>query len=333
MKNNILFIGPYRQRDINGLWSKALAHNIIQSSSNVQLRPIFIDTKYKVNNIDKVLIDHEQTRLDSITTVVQHVPIEQASVINAVEKNILIPIISSNLVDKHHVEQLTKFNALFIDNKYDAIRVSQSYPILQKITKNIDYVFEIDSTTAAAFNIGLFNHSKKLYMVCDYRLNMRTIYDIIVSFVANIKSRDIALILFMLDISSAEKTELENFIQETYKNMDVPYTIGRVIVAPITSDLNNVCAAHKSGDVFIDAADYGSNSINTKIAESLNKQILKVDTEYVFGLVDNSNRISHKGSVKLSSQAINNSIKRYTETLNPVNATSLFKTQHINKYI
>lgn len=333
MKNNILFIGPYRQRDINGLWSTALAHNIISSTNSIKLRPIFIDSKYAIQKIDTLLIDHEQTQLDNIDTVIQHVPIEQASVIDAAKKNILIPIISSDIVEKHHISQLAKFDAILIDNKYDSIRMSQSYPVLQKLYKNIDYVFEVNSTTPAVFNLGLFNHSKKLYMVCDYRLNIRTIYDVIVSFVANIKSKDIALILFLLDISPQEKTDLETFIKETYRAMNLPYTIGRVIIAPITSDLNNIYAAHKSGDVFIDAIDYGSNSINNKLADSLKKQTLKIDSEYIFGLLDSSNHISHKGSIKLSSQTINNGIKRYMETLNPINATSLFKTQHINKYI
>lgn len=333
MKNNILFIGPYRQRDINGLWARALAHNIIGSANNSKLRPIFIDPKYAIQQIDSKLIEHEKVSLDHIDTVIQHVPIEQASVIQAVRKNILIPIIGSDLVDKHHMQQLAKFDSIFIDNKYDSIRMSQAYPALQKLYKNIDYIFEIDSTSFATFNTGLFNHSQKLYMVCDYKPNIRTIYDIIVSFVAHIRSKDIALILFLLDISAQEKTEIEAFIRETYKAMDLPYSIGRVVVAPITSDLNNIYAAHKSGDVFIDAIDYGSNSINMKIASGLNKKILKIDSEYIFGLVNSSNHISRRGSLKLSSQAINNGIKRYMETLSPINSTSLFKTQHITKYI
>jgi hypothetical protein len=115
--------------------------------------------------------------------------------------------------------------------------------------------------------------------------------------------------------------------------MDTKYSINRVIIAPITSDLNNIYAAHKSGDVFIDAVDYGSNSINLKIANSLKKNIIKIDPDYIFSLTDGSNKINQAGSLKISSQTINSSIKKYLEVRQIHNTASLFKTNHINKYL
>jgi hypothetical protein len=162
---------------------------------------------------------------------------------------------------------------------------------------------------------------------------MRSVYDIIVSFIANIRSKNIVLVLFALDISPSEKSQLEGFIEETYKSMGIDYTVSRVMIAPITSDLNNICAAHRSGDVLIDAIDYGSNSINIALANSLGKSVLKIDTSYHFSLTSSSNKISHYGSFKLSSDIVNVSIKNYIENKNLTHSTSLFKTHNINKYI
>jgi len=332
--NNILYIGPYRQRDINGLWSTALIQNILSDrSKNMALRPIFLDNKYATKNIEESLYLQENIQLSKINTIIQHTPLEQALIIDSVEKNILVPIINSNLVSKETINKVLRFDGILVDNKPDSIRISQAYPALQKLVKNIDYVFDVDSSYTAGFNIGLLNNSEKLYMVCNYRNNIRVIYDTIVSFIANIRSKDIVLVLFTLDISPSEKTELEKFIQETYNSMSTKYSISRVVIAPITSDLNNIYAAHKSGDVFIDAIDYGSNSIHLKIANSLKKNIIKIDPDYIFSLTDGSNKINQVGSLKISSETINNSIKKYLEARQTNNNTSLFKTNHINKYL
>jgi hypothetical protein len=297
------------------------------------LRPIFLDNKYATKNIEESLYLQENIQLSKINTIIQHTPLEQALIIDSVEKNILVPIINSNLVSKETINKVLRFDGILVDNKPDSIRISQAYPALQKLVKNIDYVFDVDSSYTAGFNIGLLNNSEKLYMVCNYRNNIRVIYDTIVSFIANIRSKDIVLVLFTLDISPSEKTELEKFIQETYNSMSTKYSISRVVIAPITSDLNNIYAAHKSGDVFIDAIDYGSNSIHLKIANSLKKNIIKIDPDYIFSLTDGSNKINQVGSLKISSETINNSIKKYLEARQTNNNTSLFKTNHINKYL
>lgn len=332
--NNILYIGPYRQRDIDGLWSTAIVQNILTGpSNNVVLRPIFLDNKYAIQNIDNNLLVREQIKLSKINTVIQHVPLDKACVINSIDKNILIPIVNTNLVSKDSIEKISKFDAVLVDNKSDSIRISQSYPALQKLIKHIDYIFDVDASYKGGFNIGLLNNSEKLYMVCSCKNNLRAIYDTIVSFIANVRSRDVILVLFTLDISPSEKAELDKFINEAYKNMGIGHSVNRVIIAPITSDLNNIYAAHQSGDIFIDVIDHGSNSINIKIANSLKKNIIKIDTDYIFSLTDGTNSISYTGSLKISSQAINNNIKKYLESHQVQNLTSLFKTQHINKYL
>ena len=332
--NNILYIGPYRQRDLDGVWSTALIRNILSGqSNNVAIRPIFLDSKCAIHDIDESLSCQENIRLSKIDTVIQHVPLDHARVINSVERNILVPIVNTNLVPKDTIDNINKFDGILVDNKPDSIRISQSYPTLQKLIKHIDYVFDVDPSYKSGFSIGLLNNSEKLYMVCGYKTNTRVIYDAIVSFIGNIRSKDVVFVLFMLDISPSEKTELERFIKETYNSMAVGHSINRVVVAPITSDLNNVYAAHKSGDIFIDAIDYGSNSINLKLVNSLKKNTIKIDPDYIFSLTDGSNKINQVGSLRISSQSINNSIKRYLESGQISNTTSLFKTHHINKYL
>lgn len=333
---NILFIGPYRQRNLDGIWSRALAHNIINTAStNVRTRPIFIDYDSSISDLDAVLTAaEEQTVIDSIDTVIQHVPIDMASPIDAVKQNILIPILDPNIIPQYRItDTISRFDKILVDNKADALKIAQNYPILNPITKNIDYTFEISSNIKTRFNIGLLNKSTALYMALNYKQNSRLIYDIIVSFIANIEHHNKILALFMLDISVSEKQELENFINQAYKAMDMPYSINRVVVLPITSDTNNLYTAHATGDIFIDAIDTGSNSINLKIAQSLKKLIIKFDNNFIFSLTNNSNQISKLGSIKLSSQSINHSIRYYLENESIYQISSLFKTQHINKLL
>lgn len=331
--SNILFVGPYRQRNIDGIWSRALIHNIISDKNHsVQIRPIFIDNKCAIENTDTILKTYENNRIQNFDTVIQHTTLDSASPIHAIKKNVLIPIVTSNIVSNSK-DHLSKFDSIVIDNKHDSVRLLTAYPFMQKMVKNIDYMFTVEQSVNGSFNTGLLETSEKLYTILNYRLNIRTIYDIVVSFIANIKSKNVALILYTLDITSSEKTELENFIQETYKSMGVLHTISKVMVAPITSDLTNIYIAHKSGDVFIDAVDYGSNSINIKIAAGLNKPIIKIDPDYGFSLTDSGNLISANGSYKLSSQSINSSIRKYIENKITTNNSSLFKTTHISKCI
>jgi hypothetical protein len=128
------------------------------------------------------------------------------------------------------------------------------------------------------------------------------------------------------------KQNITNNINQIYSSYGIKYAINRIMIAPIECNLINIITAHNTGSVYININESNSNSLNYKICNSLNKNILNFnDTDYIFEFTRN-NRISDKNCLGISCSSIDNKINKllnnnYTEQPQP------FKKQHISTLI
>ena len=96
---NILYIGPYRQKDAIGLTSLNILVNLLQSKHNVSAKPIYFN-KNSITISDNHVLEAENKRFDHYDLVIQNVKPDQAIKINSVAKNIFCLLYTSDAADE-----------------------------------------------------------------------------------------------------------------------------------------------------------------------------------------------------------------------------------------
>lgn len=319
-----LYVGPYRQRDALGIWSNTLLHNYIDTGANIQARPIYLNDKYAISVVDQDILKCESKNNTNFQTIIQHVPISAAQAIPCIDTNILIPIIDDKVPSEEAIDELQQFDILLIDTKLNYHKLHTYCPSLRSKIKTITYDLPNITIQNNIFSFGVYDVFDKLYFIGNYTNNKNSIETLIQSFLSNISYQDTCLVLFMTDITESEKIELEKFIQKTHQNLGTVFTINKVVVAPILSNINNICIAHNSGNTFIDIENTGSCAINQKIAIAFNKKVIEnVETEFKL--------YKRSGQINISDLSMNRLVQRYIISKNI--DTSLFKTEHIRNIL
>lgn len=315
--NKTLYIGPYRQRDPIGLLSQSMLINLDENATiDLYARPIYLDPEYNTNaiadTVSKIELKSDNTEFD---TIIQHLPIDYAQRIDCIKNNILIPILDDQELSDDYYNKLIKFNKIYIDNKQDYIKLTQfSGPKLTKIVSLVDYQKHLIVKNNGKFDIGVLNNTKKLYHITNYKQNIRSVHQIILSYIKNIKYsivNNLSLILFVLDVNQSDKSILDKFITRCYDDAGCKYAVNRIVIAPITSDINNICIAHNTGNAYISLNDYGSDSINIKLANNLKKDIISFEHKYHLSFSNRFNITQDYLSIARSDDVVNTSIRNY----------------------
>lgn len=330
---NILYLGPYRRNTLEGLKSECVLHSLLLSKQHVVIsRPLYSTGSENVKEqIPRILKEAESQTHSTIDCVIQHTSPILSSRIPAINKNIIIPIIDSQIISQESADRLSRFDTVLIDNKIDSYRIFKSFPKLQKQIKHFDYDLHFAPISDGRFNISLLSAMEKIYFIGNYRDNSRLISAIIKSFIQNIGHNNVALVLFLLDLEPNEKQLLDQHIIQLHQAYGVQHLINRVVVAPIASNLENIVLAHQTGDVYLEIDNKTSTSINTKIAKGLQKKIMHFNHDISFSLQDNE-QVGSRGFLVLSDQIVFDTIKAYLES-RTLNTSPFFKTQHINSIL
>lgn len=329
---NILYIGPYRQNNIDGWTDCQILNNMLKNPKfNIRCCPIYMsDTAGTLSTISNNISEAENNRIDVFDVIIQRAKPEYLIHINKIPKNIAIPILNTSRFNDNIINNLSKFNSLLVDSKLNYNMLS-IYSKLKNKIKTFDYTLLLDNIPKNKFNIGILNFTKKIYFIGDYKKNITNIHKICQSFIANTKSKEYSLLLFLTNLDSQSKTLLDNTIKQYYITHRINYTVNRILIIPIESNTESISIAHQTGDIYLDIQDDNSNSFNCKLAGALNKSIIQYHIED-FGLeFVHNNEPNLNGYTCLSLGAINNSIKNLI--LGRIDAAPPFKKQDINHLI
>lgn len=302
---NILYIGPYRQNNVIGWTSASLLQHLLSGKKhNITCRPIYLEPGNSTTNISTSIIDAEQIVNDSYDIIIQHSDIDSLIKIHSIKKNIAIPILQDRYIDSSTITNLSTFDQILVDTKSDYQRLQQYQTIKNKV-KTYDYDVAISGKSNSTFRIGVLECAKKIYFVGKYSNNIDNIIHICKAFIHNIGMHEYVLLLFLFDLDTSKKNHIESIINKYYMLHDMRHTINRIVIAPIETALNDLFVAHQTGDIFLDLQDDHSNTLNTKIAKSLNKQIVQFDySDIVFGF-DRNGQHHKTGFTGVSEEAIN----------------------------
>ena len=89
---NTLFIGPYRQSDLNGCFSMSLVKHLLKTKNEniFTPRPIYLDDSM-TQDCEKTVMEAEQCAEDRYDIILQNLPIESCNSLHGY-KNYIVPI-------------------------------------------------------------------------------------------------------------------------------------------------------------------------------------------------------------------------------------------------
>lgn len=305
---NILYIGPYRQNNVIGWTSVALLRHLLSSQKHrITCRPIYLEPSSSTTNIDKSILNSENNILDTYDTIIQHSSLESLIKIHSIPKNIAIPILNDKEMNDGIIATLSEFDQILVDTKSSYHRLQQ-YRSLKNKVKTYDYDILITNKPNSSFRIGVLERAKKIYFIGKYDTNIDNILNICKAFIHNVNIREYTLVLFLFDLDANKKNLIESVINKHYMLHRMNYTINRIVIAPIETELDNLLVAHQTGDIYLDLQDDHSNTLNTKIALSLDKKVVQFsydDNEFRF---DRNGRHNTMGFIGISERAINSAL-------------------------
>jgi hypothetical protein len=285
---NILYLGPYRQKNIIGLTSQLIILNLLQNKKNkVSCIPLYIDFNKasKEKDIDPVVLDSEKTNYEKYDCVIQHTTVSSATPINGVAKNILLPIISCNDIDIK-IDIIKGFDKILVDNQIDYARLTQ-HKMLKNKVHVYDYATGFTSNEQAKIDLGVVNFYKKLYYIGDYEANKDNILNVCKCFIANSQKNKNVLLLFITNLTKPQKDQIESYIAKLY-SLIYKNSYAKVHVVGIESDIGTLLLTHRTGDVFINLENTHSNTLNLKISQLYNKELLNFNiNDYGFKYENN----------------------------------------------
>ena len=272
---NILYLGPYRQYDYNGIISRKYINTIVQSK-HIQLttRPIYIDVSCTYKDIPKNIVELENNILNTYDMIVQHLPLNYLA-INKKMRNVAIPILNINTINTFNQYKLNEFDMILVNNPYAKTSLD---PLLNTASKMFD--FNIDTNMLREYigkklDLGIFNHFQKFYFIGDHNTNIDIIEDIIKAFYTNYYSfNDTCLILFLRNINS----DIEKYIKKIHDKFKIKDNIHSVLIVPIGTNEHDIIAAHGSCNIFLDINDDNRESLHNKYVQFFkNKTITLLD--------------------------------------------------------
>lgn len=307
---NILYIGPYRQNNLNG-WTDicVLQHLINNSKHNITCRPIYIDNASPSKNIPTDIESKENTAYTHYDVIIQRASMNYLCPIKKIAKNIALPIIDNKLMDQESIETLNTFESVLVDSPLSYAKLSLGDKFKKNKLKTYSYNISINNLNIPKFNIGLWNFAKKLYFIGDYEKNITNIYNLIRAFIKNVKHKDYSLLLFLFNLTPNQKNSLDAFIQQIYSLYNVNYSVNKIILIPIESSLSNLVSAHRTGDIYIDLQDNICNSLNTSIAKQLNNNIISFDIGDVIFSFERNQSTEIEGFIGVGDKAIDKAVE------------------------
>lgn len=281
---NILYIGPYRQNNDDGILSKLYLHNLIISNHNITCRPIYL-SQSNIEKFNGEFLTYESTIYDQYDYLIQHAPLDLLQRHGGFPKNIAVPILDniSNL-KSYHKKQLTQFDKVIINNdNSEAMMVKNDlgekiYRIACPIADNL-----IENLKGKKLNLGIHNSTTKFYFFGNLDRDMDVIQKILVSFYISFRSEyGKSLILFLEDVNPTKQLEFVNMAKEIKQKLKINTSEKSVSEYFVFKNLllEEKIIAHSSCQVFLNlgqasilqeqyAKFFNNHVINTDIVETI----------------------------------------------------------------
>jgi hypothetical protein len=270
---NTIYLGPYRQNDINGIWSKNILDTLIPACNNsLTARPIYLSTKHTSPKYNFTLIEQSEKNIcEKYERIIQHTDPERI-IVNKQLVNICIPIINNELLSNQSLDNLRACDTILVDSEINLQKLSA---ILQ--TNNIElFGYNVDLNYGNSnYDFGIYSHMKKLYLIADYDLNADLYKDLIINFTLLAQNYDnICLVLFVLDGDNRVWSTIQQLIDNSYTSLGILNKLKKICMIPILSNIENIVSCHKICDIYLNINDDTRSSASSAYAKALGKPVI-----------------------------------------------------------
>lgn len=305
-----LFVGPYRQNNINGLCSKTIAYNLINSipiEQKLLCRNLYIDPTAVTEFNDNNILRHET--YDKVNQLIQHVPPNAIYLSQYLDYNICIPILNNQILKDEYIYRLSLCNKVFIDNELDYQRLQ---PYLSNI-QHISYEPIILNDTNQDLNLGVFNNTHKFYFIGSFQNNKDLLIDMILSFVVFSQTNDnISLLLLLTNTNKKEIDLLQNIINATYKQLNINNVFIKIVCINLPMNLSTIINYHNYCDTYLNINDDNHSSFNTNYAKKFNNTIIDAHNLKYENKIMRNDIVSHDGFYVPIQNTIIEAFRNYT---------------------
>lgn len=286
---SVLYLGPYRQTDINGQVSRFFLNTILSKydPGSVVSRPIYLSNEIGLLS-KKIKFNTEVTNLVSkYDILVQHMPIEHMQYMPGVAKlHYAFPIIDNlenfglladnlsilNYFDKIFVQSNKEKNTLAKIVDGDKIEV-----FIPQINKE-----EFNKIIKQKYKFANYESSKKFYFIGNLNKDESIIKKIIFSMYVSTADWDISPIcVFFLDFDhKPDIVSLDNEIKNIRKNFGLSEDYGKEIFIFKHFTEAELIVAHGSCDTYLSLNDSQTYYLQELYASICNNQIISLDDVY-----------------------------------------------------
>jgi glycosyltransferase involved in cell wall biosynthesis len=269
---NILYIGPYRQKDSMGLTSRNHLKTIAKKYSNITVRPVYFKKHDPFFN-DQQILSLEDSEYENYDVVIQHSIPGYLFRNKSYSKNIgLISVESHNLNDSSIISNINTMDEIWVSTDYE-----KNILIKSGVNKNIKIIPpSLDIDLIQSFKDHkiplnpIIDRMFKFYFIGDY-LERKNLTDLIVAFNLAFDYNDQVCLIIKTNIDDINPQETKKKIEQDIVNIKKKLRIGnkykQEIIITENISYKDKIGLHNTCDCFI-APSYGE-SFCKSVAEAV----------------------------------------------------------------
>jgi glycosyltransferase involved in cell wall biosynthesis len=266
---NVLYVGPYRQRDSMGLTSRNHLKAISAKYNNLTARPIYFRSHDQFFNDQKIL-ELEYNSYETYDIVIQHTIPGCLFRNKAYKKNIgIISVESHNLNDSQIISNINTMDEIWVSTNYEKnilikSGVSRTIKIIPP-SLDIDLIKTFDDHKLEFHPI--VNNMFKFYFIGEY-LDRKNIEDLIVSFNLAFSYDEPVCLVLKTGIDTMNPIQSKKVIEEDIQKIKKKLRIGNkykqeIIITDYLSYKDKI-GLHNACDCFI-SPSYGESFCKSAI--------------------------------------------------------------------
>lgn len=292
---NTFYIGPYRQKNLNGCLSNSIVEYLLSkkpAKETLTVRPIYLEKNIKPRDCTKEIIDAEKDIAENYDLVIQNATIDALIPIYSM-RNYFMPITSNANLSNEQLSTLNNCDKILVDNIFDYARFSNVFG--EEKTLIFDYDVKVQKNVKT-INLGLYNHMQKMYFIGEYSKNIELIKSLVVSFILFSRNREnICIFFFLTDQNPSAINELKKFSEYTYKHLNITNSITRTLFLNANTEEDSINQCHKSCDIFLDLNEESRHSYNRKYAKAYGNYVIGAESLEFYSNATNNGLINENG--------------------------------------
>lgn len=284
-----LYIGPYRQTDIDGQISRYFLTSLIQNGGAVVSMPVYVANPSKGVISKKIVFDTEKIieKPEKYDTIVQHMDIlDMQYMPDVATTHIAFPILDNiaNLgLTKFQYDILNYFDKIIVQSEKEKTMLVENCGFAKnKISMFIPDINKkqyLEISKKQKYEFKNYCTNKKLYFIGNVNEDINIIKKIVFSlYHVFTKMSDPPICIFFLDFdNNPDINQLDSDIKQMRANFGMPIDYGREIFIFKHFSEEDLAIGHGSCDIYLSLNEKRTNYLYEHYARLSGNKVISMD--------------------------------------------------------